>query len=40
MLQDPWGNPARGQTAVVDLWDALAAKEKVLRVRSTTGESG
>jgi hypothetical protein len=40
VLQDPWGNPARGQTAVVDLWDRVAAKEKVLRVRGVAGENG
>ena len=31
--QDPWGSPARGQYAVLQLTDAQAAKAKVLRVR-------
>jgi hypothetical protein len=31
--QDPWGSPARGQYAVVDLSDPRAANAKVLRVR-------
>jgi hypothetical protein len=30
---DPWGNPARGQYAVLDLKDHEAAKGKTLRVR-------
>jgi hypothetical protein len=33
--QDPWGNVARGQYAILDLADHDAAKERVLRVRRT-----
>ena len=33
VLPDPWGNPARGQYAVLDLREHEAAKSKVLRVR-------
>jgi hypothetical protein len=38
ILPDPWGNPARGQYAVLDLSDHGAAKSKVLRVRRGTSE--
>ena len=31
--QDPWGSPARGQYAVLQLTDADAARSKILRVR-------
>jgi len=34
ILPDPWGNPARGQYAVLDLKDRDAAREKTLRVRT------
>jgi hypothetical protein len=34
LVQDPWGAPARGQYAVLDLWDHEAAKAKMLRVRA------
>jgi hypothetical protein len=34
MLSDPWGNPARGQYAVLDLHDHASARSKSLRVRS------
>jgi hypothetical protein len=33
MLSDPWGNPARGVYAVLDLRDREAARSKSLRVR-------
>lgn len=33
ILPDPWGNPARGQYAVLDLQQHESAKAKVLRVR-------
>ena len=33
VLPDPWGNPARGQYAVLDLREHESAKSKVLRVR-------
>ncbi len=32
-LTDPWGAPARGQYAILQLADGAAAREKVLRVR-------
>jgi hypothetical protein len=35
LVQDPWGTPARGQYAVLDLWDHDAAKAKMLRVRAS-----
>jgi hypothetical protein len=34
-MPDPWGNPTRGQYAVLDLRHEGAAKAKVLRVRKT-----
>lgn len=34
ILPDPWGNQARGQYAILNLWDHEAAKSKTLRVRS------
>jgi hypothetical protein len=33
VVQDPWGSPARGQYAIMDLSDAQAAQSKTLRVR-------
>lgn len=36
VLPDPWGNPARGQYAVLELRDGEAAREKTLRVRTGT----
>lgn len=33
IVQDPWGSPARGQYAIMDLDDAQAAQAKTLRVR-------
>lgn len=36
---DPWGSPARGQYALLNLADASAAKSKVLRVRPVREES-
>jgi hypothetical protein len=38
ILPDPWGNPARGQYAVLDLSNHDAAKSKVLRVRRGASE--
>jgi len=35
ILPDPWGNPSRGQYAVLDLDTHSAARSKVLRVRGT-----
>jgi hypothetical protein len=35
VVQDPWGSPARGQFAVLDLDDLKAAQSKTLRVRPT-----
>jgi hypothetical protein len=32
-VQDPWGSPARGQFAIMDLDDTKAAQAKTLRVR-------
>jgi len=34
VTQDPWGDPARGRYALVDLTESEAVQEKVLRVRS------
>jgi hypothetical protein len=34
ILPDPWGNPTRGQYAVLNLQDREAARAKTLRVRS------
>jgi hypothetical protein len=34
VLPDPWGNPTRGQYAILTLSDRSAAKAKTLRVRS------
>jgi hypothetical protein len=36
-LQDPWGTPARGQYAALQLAEKSAAKAKVLRVRRPDG---
>ena len=33
LVQDPWGSPARGQYAIIDLRDQQAAQSKTLRVR-------
>jgi len=37
--QDPWGTPARGQFALLDLRKPEAAKSKTLRVRSWTAHA-
>jgi hypothetical protein len=39
VLADPWGNPARGLYAVLDLWDPEAARSKSLRVRASAGRT-
>lgn len=36
IVQDPWGSPARGQYAIMDLDDAQAAQSKTLRVRPSS----
>jgi hypothetical protein len=36
LLQDPWGSPARGQYAVLELRNRESAKSKTLRVRLDT----
>jgi hypothetical protein len=36
IVQDPWGSPARGQYAIMDLDDARAAQAKTLRVRPSS----
>jgi len=37
IVQDPWGSPARGQYAIMDLADPRAAMSKTLRVRPASG---
>lgn len=37
IVQDPWGSPARGQYAIMDLADPSAAMSKTLRVRPSSG---
>jgi hypothetical protein len=37
VVQDPWGSPARGQYAIMDLEEGSAATSKTLRVRPTRG---
>lgn len=37
ILPDPWGSPARGQYAVLDLTEHASAQSKVLRVRAGRG---
>jgi hypothetical protein len=37
--QDPWGNPARGQYAILALSSAAAAQSKVLRVREQSPQA-
>jgi hypothetical protein len=36
IVQDPWGSPARGQYAIMDLSDAHAAQAKTLRIRPSS----
>ncbi len=36
IVQDPWGSPARGQYAIMNLDDAQAAQAKTLRVRPSS----
>lgn len=38
ILPDPWGNPARGQYAVLGLTEHESAKSKVLRVRGAASQ--
>jgi hypothetical protein len=40
VLPDPWGNMARGQYAVLNLSDGLAARAKMLRVRALPASTG
>lgn len=37
LVQDPWGSPARGQYALMDLVDPQATQSKTLRVRPSGG---
>jgi hypothetical protein len=37
-MQDPWGTPSRGQYALLELTDAMAARSKVLRVREASSD--